>query len=118
MKLGKPPYIEIVMALDNTGSMNSASKLGVLKTAASDLVESVFVNPLAEVKVGLVPFAQYVSVGAAYGGESWISVAGNGNSFKGCVGSRSYPANVEDRNYLANPIPDVSGAACPTHCCR
>ncbi len=110
-KLGKPPYLEIVMALDNTGSMNDDGKLQSLKDAAKLLVTSVFAPVDADVKIGLVPFAQYVNVGAGYSGAAWMSAD---PSFIGCVGSRSYPANIGDGDYTTNPIPGLDNSAeCP-----
>ncbi len=91
--------LELVMVLDNTGSM-SGSKLSSLKIAAEELVEILFdgeENP-ALVKVGLVPFAGTVNIGSAmtaytsdpadlyWGSDSWW----------GCVEARDYPDDVED----------------------
>ncbi len=112
-KLGKPPYLEVVMVLDNTGSMNRKGKLSDLKKSAKNLVTSLYSNPDAEVKIGLVPFAQYVSVGKDKKGSSWLDKKTTSKSFKGCVGSRDYPANTEDRGYAVNPVPAVPGAPCP-----
>ena len=122
-KLGKPPYLEVVMVLDNTGSMNSKGKLGDLKKAAKSLVATLYANPDADVKIGLVPFAQYVSVGADKSGQFWLDVPKSkkkkkkkkkkSTSFKGCVGSRNYPANTTDFDYNVNPVPAVLGAPCP-----
>ncbi|NNE42027.1 MAG: VWA domain-containing protein [Marinicaulis sp.] len=112
-KLGKPPFLEIVMALDNTGSMNSNQKLKNLKVAAKGLTETLLSHVNAEVKIGLVPFAQYVSVGADKEGAAWLDAPTQGNAFKGCVGSRAYPANTIDSDYLNNQIPGLNGAPCP-----
>lgn len=109
-KLGKPPYLEIVMALDNTGSMNDDGKLDDLKSAAKLLVNAVFAPAGAEVKVGLVPFAQYVNVGSGASSASWMSADA---SFSGCVGSRSYPANTKDEDYASNPVPGLATGSCP-----
>lgn len=109
-KLGKPPYLEVVMALDNTGSMSKNGKLSSLKKSATLLVEALSENPEAEVKFGLVPFAQYVNVGKTFAGLPWLAAT---PGFAGCVGSRFYPANVQDANYLAAPIPGINGAPCP-----
>ncbi len=111
VKLGAPAYMEVALALDNTGSMNENGKIASLRTSASALVESLFANPEAEVKVGLVPFAQYVNVGATNAGESWLGAAPAG--WTGCVGSRNYPANVEDADYAVNRVPAVDGVDCP-----
>jgi hypothetical protein len=110
VKLGKPPYMEVVMALDNTGSMNDNNKIGSLRDSASMLVNSLFEHPDADVMVGLVPFAQYVNVGVANKTKSWMGTSSA--SWEGCVGSRNYPANTEDTDYATNPIPAIEGSVC------
>ncbi len=112
-KLGKPPYLEIAMVLDNTGSMNDFGKLGDLKTAATNLVTSLHSHPDADVRIGLVPFAQYVNVGADNVGASWLNGASAPGAFDGCVGSRDYPANTQDAGFNTTPIPEVAGEPCP-----
>lgn len=111
VKLGERPYIEVAMALDNTGSMNANNKIGALRNAASELINTVFEPSNAGVKVGLVPFAQYVNVGAGNAGAAWLTGAGAG--WAGCVGSRSYPLNVEDADETAQKEPALSGVPCP-----
>lgn len=110
-KLGKPPYIELAMALDVTGSMNSNGKLSTLKSAANDLIDSLLGYETADAKIGIAPFAQYVNIGTAHAGETWLSNPGGG--WSGCVGSRSYPYNVQDEDYVAYKVPGINGAACP-----
>lgn len=110
-KLGKPPYIELAMALDVTGSMNSNGKLSTLKSAAKDLVDSLLSYEAAEAKIGIAPFAQYVNIGTKHGSEPWFSDPGAG--WEGCVGSRAYPYNIQDEDYSAFKVPGVADAACP-----
>ncbi len=68
---------EIALVLDTTGSM-AGSKIATLKVAAKDLIADTMqanegqAEPL--VKIGIVPFAQYVNVGVSHRHESWISV--------------------------------------------
>lgn len=112
VKLGKPALLEVAMALDVTGSMNQKGKISALRNSAKDLIESLFLSDEADVKIGIVPFAQYVNVGAAYAGRSWINVP-PGPSWAGCVGSRDYPNNVEDDDYVAAAVPGLHGIACP-----
>jgi hypothetical protein len=68
---------EVVMVLDNSGSMAGA-KLANLKTAAHTLVDLLFgsasVSPYA--KVGLVPFTAAVNVGTDKIASGWIDLAG------------------------------------------
>ncbi len=110
---------EIALVLDTTGSM-SGSKLSTLKDAAKTLIDDSLkandksVDPL--IKIGIVPFAQYVNVGVSRRNESWISVPADSGSytFHGCVGSRNYPDNVQDQNYSADPVPGLMNITCPS----
>lgn len=67
--------IEIALVLDTTKSM-AGSRLSSIKTAASDLVDTIFALPDAssKVKVSLVPFAQYVNVGLHNRYAAWTDV--------------------------------------------
>ncbi|MDZ7628205.1 MAG: hypothetical protein U5J99_07320 [Parvularculaceae bacterium] len=111
-KLGKPPHIELAMALDVTGSMNSNGKLAALKDASADLFETLFGYESATVKIGIVPFAQYVNVGADHAAATWLAHPGAG--WTGCVGSRPYPYNVGDNDFDAVQAPGLLSAPnCP-----
>lgn len=112
VKLGKPALLEVAMALDVTGSMNQHGKISALRNSAKDLIESLFESDEADVKIGIVPFAQYVNLGASYAGESWLTFP-PGPSWMGCVGSRDYPYNVEDDDYVTEQVPGLHGIACP-----
>lgn len=111
VRMGKPPLLEVAMALDVTGSMNQNGKISTLKNAARDLVKTLLGAEDADVKIGVVPFAQYVNVGVAHGTESWIDNPGAG--WTGCVGSRDYPYNVADDNFPAWKAPGLIAAVCP-----
>lgn len=110
-RLGKPPYIELAMALDVTGSMNKNNRLINLKKAARDLIETLFAFETATVKIGVVPFAQYVNVGTSASLSPWIAPPGPG--WAGCVGSRPYPLNVRDDEYDVVKAPGLNGVPCP-----
>jgi Flp pilus assembly protein TadG len=71
--------IEVVMALDNTGSM-AGDKLEQLKKAAKELVDTLeqAQGAVGSVKIGLVPFASTVRVdpsSSTYKNASWIYFA-------------------------------------------
>lgn len=71
--------VEMALVLDNTWSMSesagsSDSKITVLKAAAKNLVETVLASGGANVKIGIVPFADYVNVGTGNRSQSWLSV--------------------------------------------
>ena len=57
--------LEVVMVLDNTGSMSTDNNIGTLKTATANFIEILFesVDDPELVKVGLVPYASSVNVG-------------------------------------------------------
>jgi Flp pilus assembly protein TadG len=70
-------FTEVAIAFDTTGSM-SGTKLTTAKQAASQLVDTIMylpststVNP--NVKVGLMPFTDYVNIGTSYRGAYWLA---------------------------------------------
>lgn len=72
--------VELALVLDTTGSMAGA-KLSSLKNSATDLVETLFNTAASpdKIKVGLVPFAQYVNVGMANRNAPWMNVPADYN---------------------------------------
>lgn len=71
--------VEMALVLDNTWSMSdsaggSDSKITVLKAAAKNLVNTVLNEGGANVRIGIVPFADYVNVGMGNRNEGWLSV--------------------------------------------
>ncbi|CAN5146537.1 hypothetical protein BH10PSE9_BH10PSE9_10940 [soil metagenome] len=87
--------LEVVMALDNSGSM-AGSKISTLITAAGNLTDTLYnlagtsTKP-DPIKVGLVPFASSVKVDPANRTSGWMDTTGvapyNGESFEGSTGS-------------------------------
>jgi Flp pilus assembly protein TadG len=70
-----PTYpIEVAMVLDTTDSMSVNGKIGSLKTSASRFVDTLMQSPQADVKIGVVPFAQYVKIDTAFAGQPWLTV--------------------------------------------
>lgn len=57
--------LEVVMVLDNTGSMTTNNNIGTLKTATENFITILFdsVDDPEYVRVGLVPYASSVNVG-------------------------------------------------------
>lgn len=70
--------LEVALVLDTTFSMTGASgsttKLAALKVAAKDLVQKITKDPKTDVKIAVIPFAQYVNVGVSRRNESYIDV--------------------------------------------
>lgn len=65
--------LELVMVLDNTGSMSSSSKMTNMKAAALDLIDILFGDETTPdlLKVALVPFDNTVNIGT--GNSAYIS---------------------------------------------
>ena len=107
--------IEVVLVLDNTGSMGMDGKLDALKAAAGT-----FVNDMMEanangdiVKIGIVPFGQYVNVGTNNRKARWLDLPNaNEEAWNGCVGSRENPLNLQDTRYNKR-VPALMGVHCP-----
>lgn len=93
--------IDLVLVLDNTGSMSSSGKMTALKSAAKNLIDmlaSVATRPDA-VRIGIVPFDTQVRIGTTYKNESWLTYSGSGtnaNSWTGCVTDRDQSFDVND----------------------
>lgn len=91
--------LEIALVLDTTGSM-AGNKLASLKVAGNNLVDQLKANDeRGNIKMSVVPFAQYVNVGVNNVNANWVDVrpaAGQTRSdWAGCVGSR--PGNLDER---------------------
>ncbi len=69
--------IEVVLVLDNTGSMRG-SKIASLRTAANALVDIMFGDQATSenVKISLVPFSTTVNLGPSAVRNGWIDTAG------------------------------------------
>lgn len=117
----KQKKIELVMVLDNTGSMSWSNKIGALKNASKKLVDILKSDekPNEEsVKIGLVPFAAAVNIGSDKLNSGWIDVAAQSDvasedfqagvnvlelynqisnrSWNGCVRARTTPLDTRD----------------------
>lgn len=126
----KATGLEVVMALDNTGSM-SGSKLTALKNAATSLVNILYGtdSEVDDLWVGLVPFSQAVNIGPSRSG--WLNTAHYNaldwgpKSWDGCVMARyndghdmldTPPASHDslvDASYLAYYTPSTDNRPYP-----
>ena len=82
--------VEVVMALDNTGSMANNSKLTELKRAAGSLLDVLekSSSDTSQVKAGLVPFATSVRLKPMdYRNAAWIDFTSGDGSDTVCQGS-------------------------------
>ncbi len=119
--------LEVVLVFDNTGSMGQQSRLSTLKVAANDFVEILFgPRDVADtLKVAVVPFSQFVNVGADKSDKFWLDTTGanqlsrenfsgsswhnwrawgeiQNRSWTGCVETRAGNRSVDDDIPTAN----------------
>jgi Flp pilus assembly protein TadG len=73
----KERNIELVLVLDTTGSMASGGKLTALKSAAKQMVTTLFEgnDTSSNVKIGVVPFAAAVNIGTGNLNSGWLDKA-------------------------------------------
>ena len=94
--------IEIVLVLDNSGSMNSNGRLSTAKTAAKKLAQSLFQqtrnsNHASPLKIGVVPFAATVNIGSSNKSASWMDKEGRSS------------IHHENLSWSDNPIATADG---------
>lgn len=72
MRHGKK--LEVVLVLDNTGSMNQGGRMTVLKAAAKDLIDTVAAAAVTpgDVRIAIVPFTTDVNVGVSNKDANWL----------------------------------------------
>ena len=77
--------VEVAMVLDNSGSMSSSSRMTNLKTAAKcatgvllngDCNSTATTSGVDTVKIGIVPFTEFVNVGTSYKTATWMDQTG------------------------------------------
>lgn len=117
--------LEVVMVLDNTGSMNSNGKIGALREAAGELVDILFGSQAhpEKLKAALVPFVTSVNIKGQGFSMDWMDTTAespyHGSNFeptnegtrhnhfdlfdgitnaawKGCVEARPAPYDTDD----------------------
>lgn len=72
--------LELAMVLDNTWSMSGSdgsgsTKILSLKAAAHSLLNALWEKDNANIRIGVVPYAEYVNVGLGNRSQPWMSVA-------------------------------------------
>ncbi len=106
--------IELALVLDNTASMNSEGRLAALKVSAKSLVSTIMTNAPAGayVKIGIVPFSNYVNVGLGNRNKSWLDVQPDSVSTVAQTYA-TYPnatytnCHLTDHPYLNDGVPAV-----------
>ena len=105
--------LEVVMVLDNTGSMRG-SKIRELRRAAKKLVKILkdmsASTGASTVKVGLVPFTSYVTVGRKMWNADWLDTSNchcSKSAWEGVVGYREPDYDIKDQEYDAYKVPAI-----------
>ena len=70
--------LDIALVLDRTGSM-AGTKMAGLITASRDFITELG-NSSQDVRVSVVPFSDYVNIGAGNAGQVWLDLAVSGGS--------------------------------------
>lgn len=108
--------MELVLVMDNTGSMRSGGKINAMKDAAAELVRIVFGGRESHPNlfVGLVPYVASVNIGAHRTGwlaaddQVLVGVGGADpfapSSWKGCVMARPAPFDETDDPPVVKPF--------------
>jgi Flp pilus assembly protein TadG len=67
--------LELALALDNTGSMDSNNKMTELKKAAKTLIQTMkaVAHNDGDIKISIIPFAQEVNVGTGNVDATWLN---------------------------------------------
>lgn len=121
------PPIEVVLALDNTGSM--ADDMDTLRDGAQDLAEFLLSLDGDSVSVGLVPFVAQVNIGTGATQMSWMDTAGanphhgemledrymgyRGTTGGACTNATRYPTTYGgfEVRWVKGPIAGMSGTS-------
>ena len=102
----KAKKLEVVLALDTTGSM-SGSKISTLRSSGKDLVDYLYTgeNAADNVKMGIVPFADFVNIDTANQNAAWVTLDNSDNYYCQLVaGGKNYWSYNNNCNYYqSNP---------------
>jgi Flp pilus assembly protein TadG len=104
--------LELALVLDNTGSMNSEGRLAALKVSSKKLVDTIMTTKPAGayVKIGIVPFSNYVNVGLGNRNKSWIDVPADYTDTT-AVTYNTYPnatnCHIVNHPYMNDGVPAV-----------
>lgn len=89
--------LEVVLVLDNTGSMSTNDNIGALRTATTNFINIMFdrVSDPEDIKIGLVPYSNSVRIGRYGIGllPDGVTVYGDGTPFVTLPAGVSYTTN-------------------------
>jgi Flp pilus assembly protein TadG len=104
--------LEIALALDNTGSMASSSKITELQKATHNLLNTLktAAKKPGDVKVAIIPFNTVVKVGTTYSSKpwfDWIEHTLDPATWQGCVEDRTEPNDTTDASPSVSNVPTL-----------
>lgn len=108
---GAVETIELALVLDNTWSMSypaggGTSKIAALKDASKLLIDALMTKADAEVKIGVVPYGNYVNVGMNNRNASWLTQTDDVTTTEvaGCRKVSKQKTCVRDKNKKWCPV--------------
>jgi Mg-chelatase subunit ChlD len=105
--------IEVLLILDNTGSMAQHNRMTELKKAAKALLDELAGSEEGLVKVGMVPFDVNVRIPTTYQTASWFKSAWWVPWFwNGCITDRDQPYDVSDAAVTSSSSTKYPPAVC------
>ena len=104
--------LEIALALDNTGSMETSNKMVELKKATHNLLNALktAAKKPEDVKVAIIPFNTRVNVGVSYANKPWFDWnehAIDPLTWQGCVEDRTQPNDSTDTAPSVSNVPTL-----------
>lgn len=108
----KERNIELVLVLDTTGSMGSGGKLTAMKSAAKQMVATLFNGKATSdtLKIGVVPFAAAVNIGTGNLNSGWLD-----KTAATTISYEDFKSGVKVLNFYsggANALSNRSWAGC------
>ena len=92
--------MELVLALDNTGSMSTSGKMKEMQKAVKVMLKTLkkSANSPDQIKVSIVPFDTVVNVGVAHKDATWMrfDMGVDKDAWQGCVTDRDQPYDAQD----------------------
>lgn len=97
----KKLFVEVALVLDNSGSMNSHSRMSNLKTAAKSAADIIFdyQDTSDNSYIGIVPFNFWVNIGSGSASETWMDQNGLSSA-----SHQGFDDDDDDSNTFAGPL--------------
>ncbi|MEM1139886.1 MAG: VWA domain-containing protein [Pseudomonadota bacterium] len=115
-RLAQATNFEIVLVLDNTGSMGGNNKLKIMQDAATmfiDRMETLADGMGIDVQIGIVPFTEMVRLDTDLKSEPWLDLPTQQqeNAWTGCLWDRDQPYDAD----ITAPNPGIAASLFTPH---